>query len=311
MHFQKKMIFCNSKGNSIIQVLVASAIMLTIALGLANMMVDQNKQAKAFGEKLLTYELQTQMQALFENSNYCNCAFKNKTFDMTQTPPVIVNAHQFSSLSAGYSSPSPTCTSVGGYFIPPIGENIPGSSLNTESIGLEPLNIVTPGVYKANFSVSFNNSIRAMRPIKTSVQISINMTGGAGPSARPFLSCSTSSSGNSLTVLKPDEIYDGMTGNAACASIGKSCSYVSSMNTIWHDVSCPSALHCMRVCMSWYNQSLPGIPNAAGGSGTDPSPSPNGQSTNVHSCAALVGRYTTYLQVGVVRCGGYFSAVCM
>lgn len=304
-----KYLLFNKNGNSLIQVIVAAGIASIIALGVAQMMSNQNREVKAIGEKLLAKELELQMKNLFANSDYCNCAFNGKTFDMTQTPPVIVAADQFTRLKEGYSAPTPTCTVAGGDFIPTVGTAVPGSTMTVGSIGLGGLTQVSPGVYKADLSVSFNNSIRSMKPIKTNVQFSVNIAGGSGPTARPFMGCN-SNGGSTVVVLNPDLTYDGMTGTAACASIGKSCAYITSLNTIWDDAGCPGATHCMRVCMTWYNQSLPGIPNAFFGDWTDPVPTPGGQSTNIHSCAARVGRYTTYLHGGVVRCGGYFSAIC-
>jgi hypothetical protein len=111
------------------------------------------------------------------------------------------------------------------------------------------------------------------------------------------------SSNNGIEVIEAGGPSDGQTGHQACQAIGKSCSHILSFTTITADVNCPSAEHCMRVCMTWYNQSLLGVPNSTAGVGT-------AQHNNIHSCDARVGFYTTYLHVGVVECGGYFSAVC-
>lgn len=186
----------NQKGNSLIQVLVAGGIMVIISLSVASMMSNQNKEAKAMGEKLLSYELESQMKALFENSDYCNCAFQGKTFDMTQAPPVIVAADQFANLVNGYSVPVPTCTTSGGNFIPAVGVAVPGSTMTVGSLGLGGLTLVSAGVYKADLRIGFNNSLRSMKPMKTNVQFSINMAGGTGPSARPFVSCSGATAGS-------------------------------------------------------------------------------------------------------------------
>lgn len=121
--------------------------------------------------------------------DYCNCAFKGKNFDMTQIPPMIVTANQFSSLTNGYSVPTPTCTASGGNFIPTVGTIVSGSSTMTVgSIGLGGLTLVSSGVYKADLNVDFNNSVRKMKSIKANVMFSINMTGGV-PTARPFAGC--------------------------------------------------------------------------------------------------------------------------
>ena len=101
-------------------------------------------------------------------------------------------------------------------------------------------------------------------------------------------------------IIGAQDGYAGQTGTQACAAIGKTCSRVISYNFIKEDVACPGATHCMRVCMTWYNQSLPGVEDGMDGGSKD----------NIHSCNARLGEYTTYLHAGVVRCNAYFSAVC-
>lgn len=97
--------------------------------------------------------------------------------------------------------------------------------------------------------------------------------------------------------------FQGRTGTQACASIGKTCVRTFSYNFIRDDADCAAAgfLHCMRVCATWYNQSLPGVVNVV---------DVNKGQDNIHSCDAFLGQYTTYLHVGVVRCNAFFSAVC-
>jgi len=214
-----KQIF-NQKGNSLIQVIVAAGIMATIAMGVASMMANQNKEAKAMGEKLLSYELQSQMKMLFENPDYCNCAFNGKTFDMTATPPVIVAADQFTRLKEGYSVPTPTCTVAGGDFIPTVGTGVPGSTTTVGSIGLGSLTLVSPGVYKANLSVGFNNSIRVMKPIKTNVQFSVNMGGPEPMTAKPFGGCRDPALATSgLRIIGYGRFQSSGSGNVLCYPI--------------------------------------------------------------------------------------------
>ncbi len=101
--------------------------------------------------------------------------------------------------------------------------------------------------------------------------------------------------------------HDSETGTQACDSIGKKCVAVISNNfptDVPYDVS---ASHYNHVCDAWYggpslylevpNGDLPGIQE-----GQDVS--------NIHSCDAIIGFYTTYLHAGVLRCGAHFSAIC-
>jgi len=100
-------------------------------------------------------------------------------------------------------------------------------------------------------------------------------------------------------IIGAQDGYAGQTGYQACNAIGKSCSRVISYNFIKEDANCPGATHCMRVCMIWYNQNLPGVKDGMA-EGKD----------NIHSCDAKLGEYTTYLDPGVVRCNAFFSAIC-
>ena len=104
-------------------------------------------------------------------------------------------------------------------------------------------------------------------------------------------------------IIGAQDGYAGQTGTQACNAIGKSCSRVISYNFIKASANCPGAEHCMRVCMTWYNQGLPGVEDGQDGVG-------DGPRDNIHSCNARLGEYTTYLHSGVVRCNAYFSAVC-
>jgi len=115
-------------------------------------------------------------------------------------------------------------------------------------------------------------------------------------SARQVVSLQDALDSLKTTIIGSEDGYAGQTGHQACLSIGKTCQRVISYNYIREDGACTSATHCMRVCMTWYNQNLPGVEN--------------GGKDNIHSCDALLGDYTTYLHGGVVRCNAHFSAIC-
>jgi type II secretory pathway pseudopilin PulG len=298
----------NSKGNSLIQVMIAGAITLIIALAVASLLMNQNKEVKAIQEKLLTQEINSQIKNTLLNSEYCSCLFRNRTFDTSVKvwTPAISNLPQ-----AYVSVPSLplACTPDTLNLVPNVGSVISGSQLQIQSLTVVDSVEVIPGSgsYTANLEVGFDQTVRALKKIKTPIVFSVNTALGTA-ATRPFINCMAANSTQQLSILKPGSGHDGMTGIAACASIGKVCQYVHSLNTIWNDVGCPGATHCMRVCMTWYNMSLPGIPNSYGQLANDPV---NGGLTNIHSCAAQIGRMKTYLHSGVVECGGFFSAVCL
>ncbi|MBW3023026.1 hypothetical protein KY308_02900 [Candidatus Woesearchaeota archaeon] len=101
----------------------------------------------------------------------------------------------------------------------------------------------------------------------------------------------------SVTAL--DSGYQGVTGTAACASIGKTCSFVMSANYVRVDADCVHAgfLHCVHVCSSYYNTGLQGVTQ--------------GRGPNIHSCSAKLGDQVTYLHSGVLQCNAWFTAICV
>jgi hypothetical protein len=100
-----------------------------------------------------------------------------------------------------------------------------------------------------------------------------------------------------VKIIGSEDGYAGQTGSQACLAMGKTCQKVISYNYIAEDVGCLGATHCMRICMTFYNQGLAGVDDGIG-------------KDNIHSCDALLGEYTTYLQVNVVRCKAHFSVIC-
>jgi hypothetical protein len=200
----------NESGSSIMEVMIASSIMTVVILATMSLIDQQNKAVKGISDKVLTKELESQMKSLFADQNYCNCAFRNKRFDLTASPPVLVAADRFSRLKNGYSTgpldPSP-CLQVAEDFIPPVDSSVPNEpSLTIKSLGLDPLVQVSPGVYKADFKVDFGTKSRPLRPIATSVLFSVDLAGGAGPTARPFVSCSSATPVSPITKFKNVQI---------------------------------------------------------------------------------------------------------
>jgi hypothetical protein len=194
--YHKPMLKCQfralkSKGSSLVQVMVSVAIMSVISLGVATMISYQHKELKALGEKLLTKELESQMKNMFSDSDYCNCVFRGKFFDTTAGSEAIVTADQITRLRTGYSAGPPTCTVIASDFIPPAGTQVPGSTMDVGTIGLTNMQLISPANYKADLAVTFSNSVRSIKGIKTSIQFTINPALGTS-TARPFVSCASS-----------------------------------------------------------------------------------------------------------------------
>ena len=61
----------NSRGFSIVEVLVAIGIMSIIGLGMATMIANQNKEAGALDEKMALQSLQTQIMNVLSSPTFC------------------------------------------------------------------------------------------------------------------------------------------------------------------------------------------------------------------------------------------------
>lgn len=180
--------------------MVVAGISSIIALGVASIISNQNKEIKAIGEKLATKELELQLKNMLSNPDYCNCLLRNKKFNTIAGSEAIVVADQITSLKTGYSTgplDAVPCTAIATDFVPPAGSNIPDSTMKVGSVGLTNMTLVSPATYKADLQVNFTATVRAIKPIKTSLQFTINPTGGTGPTDRPFVACSSTSSNNS------------------------------------------------------------------------------------------------------------------
>ncbi len=186
----------NSNGNSLVQVMVAAGIMSVVALGVATMISDQNKQVKALTEKLLTKETELSIKNVFLDSNYCSCIFRGKTFDTTTnswSAGITVIPNAFTAVPAFPAA----CTASGTNIVPAVGAVLAGgSTMTVGAIGLTSIVETTAGSgnYSANIEVGFNNTVQSIKNIKTNITFSINTTGGTGPTDRPFSGCGISTS---------------------------------------------------------------------------------------------------------------------
>ena len=86
------------------------------------------------------------------------------------------------------------------------------------------------------------------------------------------------------------------TGTQMCTEQGKTCLYVISDTHIADSVGCLGIeMTCIDVCQRAYNQNGLNTPNHG----------------NIWGCdEAKIGSYITYLDSGVLRCNGWFSAIC-
>lgn len=198
----KVFLFLSQSGNSLIQVMVATAVMSVLALGIASMISTQNKEVKSLSEKLLTKEIETQLKNLISNSDYCNCLLRGKSFNTTPGSLGIVPADQITRIKAGYStgpSDAVPCTALAEDLIPPAGAALPSSTMAVNSVQIDNMSQIAPANYKADITVVLTGHIRALKPIKTAIQFSIDPLIGT-PTNRPFIGCAGSPSAAPLAV---------------------------------------------------------------------------------------------------------------
>ncbi len=183
--------FPDERGNSLIQVVIASGLVMIVGLAISSTIVNLNKEVKALTEKILIKEVETQIKSLILNGDFCSCLLRNKTFDTTAGSEAIVNADQITQLPSGFSTgplDASPCTVNSETIVPTVGTSLPGSTISVESIGLTNMQIVSPANYKADIEVKFSNTVRSIRGIKAGLQFSIDPAVNAITN-RPFLAC--------------------------------------------------------------------------------------------------------------------------
>lgn len=181
----------NQRGNTLIQVMIATGIMLVIALGASSLIISQNREVQGVTDRLKITELQTQLSQTFANSTFCSCHFRGRTFDTTtnQWTPALDSIP--SSYTAAPAFPS-ACTASTSPLIPSAGNLIPGSGAIQVS-GIDVIDVTEivagSGNYSAKIRVRFDGTMRASRGAQASIVFNIDPAGGSA-TARPFLSCS-------------------------------------------------------------------------------------------------------------------------
>ncbi|MFN9066498.1 MAG: type II secretion system protein J, partial [Bdellovibrionales bacterium] len=120
------MILNNQRGNSLIQVMIATAIMLVVALGTADLISNQNKEVKALTERLQISETKTLLSQILINSSYCSCLFRGRTFNSTTktwTPAITSLPSSYTNIPAFPAA----CTASASNLVPPVGTVMPGT----------------------------------------------------------------------------------------------------------------------------------------------------------------------------------------
>lgn len=187
----------NDRGNTLIQVVIASGMMVVIGLGVMGMISNQNKEVGALSEKILVNELESQVKNMFSNNDYCACLLRGKTFNTTLGSEAIVAGDQLTQLPSGYSTgplDATPCTVNSDNTIPISGTTLPNSKMIVGTVGIGNMKILSPANYKADVLVTFTNTVRALKGMKIGIQFAINPALNTITN-RPFVSCTTPTSG--------------------------------------------------------------------------------------------------------------------
>lgn len=176
----------NESGTTLVEVLLAGALLSAVAMGISTFINSSNKEVKALTEKLITKDIETSLANVFQNNEFCDCMFKGKEFDTTDLTKPWTG---ISSVPIGFADTT-TCAPNPAFIVPPPGQKVPGSNVKVLKMAMIKLVHVGGDDYTGDLTVKFDSSdmVRDTRNVKTNIAFTIDSSAGS-PSARPFKSC--------------------------------------------------------------------------------------------------------------------------
>lgn len=179
----------NSRGLSIVEVLVSLGIMAFVTMGMMTLMSNQTKDIRSIDEKMSLQGVATQITNVMTSQEFCACFIGANTFNYTTT---TWNGFP-TSIASSYNG---TCAGVGVPLLT-VGSNIGSSSLRPISMALQNITETTVGSgnFSADLVLPFDSSllVRARNPISIPMYFSVNM---ADPvAARTLMACGSSGAG--------------------------------------------------------------------------------------------------------------------
>lgn len=157
-----KSFFFNTRGMSLVEVLVSLGITVILMSATASMFVTQQRENRALNQKLEMIELKNQIMQAFQNPLNCTWQLAGKTFDTT---------------GVSTTTPSPTIIELGelrqgqnntSLLLAKNNTRLPGTQTNLLVANVRFSNIVATdnaNEYKGNFEISFAEASLA-RPIR-------------------------------------------------------------------------------------------------------------------------------------------------
>lgn len=186
----------NSRGQGLVQVLVAAAIGATLMAAIASMQSNQQRENRAMSEKLAANDFQNQMLRSLLDGSVCTNLLTGRTFDSTNAvagstnpPSIIIN----SPTVPVSSDPAAPAMATPGERVSAI-----SNSLRIDAAAANPFRVVdlvgsvnpsNVGTFTGSFQINFDQA-QLIRPIKPASTRVILKTSAAG-STQTVTGCTT------------------------------------------------------------------------------------------------------------------------
>ncbi len=175
----------NQKGMSLIEVMLAAAIMLVVGAGISSLILSQARETKSLAEVLAALDLEKNIIASMADGTVCQYMLNNpsqSTFNSTALP------YKVTSPGPIYAKIAPTGP---GPIVAKVGDTASAysSSMIIKSIKLEVLN-GSGNSYMGNWLIEFDEtkSVRSHKPISIGATLNVDST---NPTAAKFVGCMT------------------------------------------------------------------------------------------------------------------------
>lgn len=303
----------NQKGFTLVEVMIAAAIMGAMAMYFTRYFTDLMKQQNTVMTRMEETSLLNDIRLLLMKQDNCTAAFKG--IDITYTSDNILPLndpikHLYRSYKL-YKEDEVEEKLVEKFFVWEKGKKevkygqkklkISNYSFKLSKDNYKSLIKFKQG--EIEFIVTVDRGQSTYGSEQRSYTLPLEL---ALDDSNEITSCSSmgmaGTGGGGIVVLDSNKIPTlmGKTGNEACKTKALSCAYVQSTNYLLKSTAGVDTAYYSTVCVSSYNQTLPGIKSGGGVS-------------NIHSCEAKLGVYETFqLAVGdgIMNCAGTFLAIC-
>lgn len=183
----------NSKGQSLVSVLISVAMMGIVVVGMASMFNYQNREARALSEKLGSTDLEKTLIASLADGSVCRYVLNTPnplTFDSTAVSPsnpqtITLTSPLYASVTPGEPpTPGPVIAKVG------VAASSYSSTLIVKAIKLQ----ITDGSgssFTGNWLVEFDSTktVRPLRPVSVSTTLKVNTESPNSPTSAAIASC--------------------------------------------------------------------------------------------------------------------------